>query len=65
MLDEDAIVKVKHTCIGSDEVFVEPKQLIFDMIGQIPMLIGSGTDEWLLSYSETLPYTVPEAQLKN
>ena len=62
LLDENAIVEVKHTCIGSDVVFVEPKQLIFNMIGHIPTLIGRGTDECELSYSKTLPYTVPEAQ---
>lgn len=62
MLDEDAIIEIKHTCFGSDTVFVEPKQLIFNMIGHIPTLIGKGTDEWELSYSKILPYTVPEAQ---
>jgi hypothetical protein len=62
LLDEDAIVEVKHTCIGSDVVFVEPKQLIFNMMGYIPTLIGRGTDEWELSYSKTLEYTVPEAR---
>lgn len=61
-MDEDVIVEVKHTCMGSDVVFVEPKQLIFNMIGYIPTLIGGGTDEWELSYSKTLPYTIPEAQ---
>lgn len=65
MLDEDAIIEIKITCIGSDVVFVEPKQLIFNMIGYIPTLIGRGTDEWELSYSKTLPYAVPEAQIIN
>jgi len=45
LLDEDAIVEIKHTCYGSDVVFVEPKQLIFNMIGYIPGLIGRGKDE--------------------
>lgn len=62
LLDEDVIVELKHTCIGSDTVFVKPKQLIFNMIGYVPKLIGRGTDEWGLSYSKTLPYSVPEAQ---
>lgn len=63
LLDEDAIVEIKHTCYGSDGVFVKPKQLIFNMVGFIPTLIGKGTDEWQLGYSQTLPYIVPEAQL--
>lgn len=59
LLDEDVIVEVKQTCVGSDVVFVEPKQLIFNIIGYLPTLICRGTDEWQLSYSKTLPYVVP------
>ena len=62
MTDEDEIVEIKQTCLGSDTVFVEPKQLIFNMIGYIPTLIRRGTDEWELSHSKTLPYNVPEPQ---
>ena len=62
MLDEDSIIEITHTCTGSDAVFVKPKQLIFNMIGYIPTLIGKGTDEWVISYSKTLSYTIPEAQ---
>lgn len=62
MTDEDEIVGIKHTCIGSDVVFVEPKQLIFNIIGYIPTLIGRGSDEWKLNYSKTLPYVVPESR---
>ncbi len=62
MLDEDAIVEVKHTCMGNDTVFVQPKQLIFNIVGFIPTLINKGTDEWELSYSKTLSYTIPIAQ---
>ena len=65
MLDEDAIIEIKHTCYGNDVVFVEPKQLIFNIPGYIPKLIGRGTDEWELSYSKTLPYTVPQADSLN
>lgn len=62
ILDEDAIVEIKHTCIGNNGVFVEPKELIFNMIGHIPTLIGKGTDEWSLNYSSTLPYTISKPQ---
>lgn len=58
-LVDDTIVQIKHTCIGNDTVFVEPRQLIFNMIGHIPTLIGRGTDEWSLNYSNTLPYNIP------
>jgi len=61
--NEDEIVEIKHTCYGSDQVFVTPKQLLFNIPGQIPTLIGKGVDEWGISYSKTLPYTVPEPQL--
>lgn len=64
ILDEDTIVEVKNTCIGSDQVFVKPKQLIFNLMGFIPTLIGKGTDEWEISYSKTLPYTIPEAKFE-
>ena len=64
MTDEDEIVEVKHTCVGSDTVFVQPKQLIIGgipgLIGGIPGLMGRGTDEWVLSYSKTLPYSIPK-----
>jgi len=65
MLDEDVIATVKQTCFGGDAVFVEPKQLLFNMPGYIPTLIGRGDDEWTLSYSKTLPYTVPEPQFSD
>jgi hypothetical protein len=54
--------EIYHTCIGHDGVFVQPKQLIFNMIGHIPTLINRGIDEWELSYSQTQPYTVPKPQ---
>ncbi len=41
-------------------VFVKPTQLIFDCSGSIPYLIGKGTDEWGISFSETLPYKIPQ-----
>lgn len=61
-LDEDVIVVVKHTCTGNNLVFVEPRQLIFNIHGYIPSLIRRGVDEWSLSYSKTLPYVIPERQ---
>ena len=56
MTDIDEIVEIKHTCIGNDVIFVEPRQLLFNIPGYIPTLIGRGTDEWELSYKQTLPY---------
>lgn len=58
-LDEDAIVEIKHTCYDSDIVFVKPKQLLFNCPGFITGLIGLGGDEWSISYSQTLPYSIP------
>lgn len=55
ILDSDHLVEIKHTCIGSDYVFVKPIQVIFDSPGMIPGIIGKGVDEWGLSYSDTLP----------
>jgi hypothetical protein len=60
MTDSDEIVEIKHTCYGNDVVFVEPKQLLFNMMGFFPTLIERGSDEWEISYSETLPYKIPE-----
>ena len=57
---DDEIVKITHTCYGSDVVFVEPQQLLFNIPGFIPTLIGRGCDEWELSISKTKSYTVPE-----
>ena len=57
---KDEIVEIKHTCHGSDGVFVEPQQLLYNFAGFIPALIGKGSDEWSLRYSETLPYVIPE-----
>jgi hypothetical protein len=62
ILDNDAIVTVKNRMIGSDGVFVEPMQLLFNLPGQIPYLIGKGKDEWSLSFNETQSYKVPEPQ---
>lgn len=58
----DEIVEIGHTCHGNDAVFVKPMQLLFNLPGQIPTLIGKGIDEWEISYSKTLPYNVPEPQ---
>jgi len=58
--DEDKIIKIKHTGYPSNIIFVEPMQLLFNLPGHIPTLIGRGTDEWSLNYSDTLPYTIPE-----
>jgi hypothetical protein len=62
---KDEIVEIKHTCFADNLIFVKPKQLLFNTIGSIPTLIGKGTDEWELSYSQTLPYTIPEPQFLN
>lgn len=59
-MNENAIIEVKCTCTDNDFVFVKPMQLLFNIPGFIPTLIGKGTDEWSLSYSKTLPYTVPK-----
>lgn len=60
--NEDQICEVTHTCIGNDTVFVEPKRLAWNLPGQIPTLMGRGTDEWSVSYSKTEPYQVPKPQ---
>ena len=60
LLDEDAIVEINNTCHVTDAVFVKQIQLIFNFNGYYPTIIGKGSDEWLLSYSKTLPYIVPE-----
>jgi len=62
ILDEDTIVTIECTTIGSDSVFVKPKQLLFNFPGYIPTLIGRGVDEWSLSYSKTESYDIPQAQ---
>ncbi len=58
----DEIIEIKHTCYGIDTVFVVPKQLLFNIPGYIPTLIGKGKDEWSISYSKTRSYSVPEPQ---
>ena len=62
ILEEDAIVTVKHTMAGSDGVFAEPMQLLYNLPGHIPFLIGKGKDEWSLDFKITKPYRVPEPQ---
>ena len=59
---KDEIILVKHTCAGSTGIFGEPQQLIFNMVGFIPTIIGKGGDEWSLDYSNTLPYEIPQAE---
>ncbi len=60
---KDEIVEINQRCTGElDIIFVLPKQLIFNAPGFMPTLIGKGVDEWMLNYSETLPYTIPKAQ---
>lgn len=60
LIDQDCIVQVKHTCFGSDTVFVAPMQLIFNIPGYFPTVIGIGSDEWELGYSKTLPFEIPK-----
>lgn len=57
--EKDEIVEIKHTTFMNDVVFVELKQLLFNLPGHIPTLIGKGTDEWELSYKNTKHYEVP------
>ena len=61
--DNDEIVQIKHTCYGNDTVFVKPMQLLFNIPGFIPTLIGKGTDEWELSLSKTKPYKKPNGKI--
>lgn len=62
ILAEDSIVEVKQTCYGNDAVFVKPMQLLFNIPGHIPGVIGRGTDEWSISYKNTEHYEVPPPQ---
>jgi hypothetical protein len=62
ILSEDCIVKIAHTCHGIDVVFVKPMQLIFNIPGHIPTIIGKGQDEWSINYNNTESYKVPEPQ---
>lgn len=61
ILVEDSIVEVKHTCHGSDAVFVKPMQILFQHT--IPSICGRGKDEWGVSYENTEHYEVPPPQL--
>jgi hypothetical protein len=58
--ENDIIVEVGGAINNSTFRFAKQKQLIFNMIGFIPTAIGKGSDEWMLNYDETLPYSVPE-----
>lgn len=63
IINEDQIVEVKHTiAFNNDYVYVKPKQLIFNIPGYIPTIIGKGRDEWGVTYSKTIPYDVPQPQ---
>lgn len=59
-MSNDLIIQVTATCCGSDYVFAKPMQLIFNLAGYIPTLIGKGTDEIGISLSNTIEYEVPK-----
>jgi hypothetical protein len=57
---DDQIVEIKHTTVmNKDYVYVKPMQLLFNLPGHIPTLIGQGQDEWGITFSKTLPYEIP------
>jgi hypothetical protein len=59
----DQIVEIKHAVImNKDYVYVKPMQLLFNLPGHIPTLIGQGQDEWGIVLSKTLPYIIPKPQ---
>ena len=57
--DDKLIVKIKNTCFGSDYVFVEQQELLYNTPGLIPTLIET-KNEFGLSASKLKPYKVPE-----
>ena len=61
-LSDDEIIEITNTVMLSDYVYGIPKQLLFNIPGYIPTLIGRGRDEWGISYSQTEPYSVPKPQ---
>jgi glucose-1-phosphate thymidylyltransferase len=57
---DDQIVEIKHTTVmNKDYVYVKPMQLLFNLPGHIPTLIGQGQDEWGITFSKTIPYEIP------
>jgi len=62
ILSDDEIVEITHTVVVGDYVYCKPKQLLFNIPGHIPTLIGRGQDEWGIQYSKTESYCVPEPQ---
>lgn len=64
IITKDTIVEIKHTVFGNDDyVYVQPKQVIFNMVGFIPTLIGLGCDEWGILYSQSKKYNLPKPTL--
>lgn len=57
--EDDLIVKIVNTCVGSDYVFVKQQELLFNAPGMIPTLIET-KNEFGLSASKLKSYTVPE-----
>lgn len=57
---QDEIIEIKHKGIEGEHIFCELKQLLFNIPGYIPTLIGKGKDEWSLRYSKTEPYSIPD-----
>lgn len=49
------VVEIGHISSGSDTVFVKPKW--FSYYTGLPKLVEQGIDEWMVNYSETLPYS--------
>lgn len=58
LLDNDMIIKVKHTCYGSDYVFVQPCNLCGELT--IPDVYKRHCNELGLSYADTRPYKLPK-----
>lgn len=59
-LVDDSIVEITNTCYNSDGVFCKPMQLLYNLPGYIPTLIGRGSDEWSFLLSSSEPYTISE-----
>jgi len=58
----DELVQIKSICYDSDEIYVQLFHFPVNIPGLLPPIIGKGCDEWILNYSDTLPYTVSQYQ---
>ncbi len=63
ILERDVIMEITHTTsISEYVVFGKPMQLLFNIPGYIPTLIGCGTDEWSFNLEGSEDYVVPPPQ---